>query len=178
MIRRSLAYGISLVALLLAVLGRADDDYWVSVGSYRAFDQAQAAREQARARLPESFSVSEAMLDSGIWFRVLAGPYLTREIAEHMVEEARRQGFVSPWILAGSSSIRTDLADYGGDLLSSEPRSADEIDLDDFALDVPDADRSGVPGFAAPMRSEPEKEHILVDEAPAGYRLNRLRRDP
>jgi len=177
MIRRCTVLVVYLLFMFFSVPGLADSEYWVSVGSYRSYSEAEAAREKAGMRLPESFSISEANLDSGLWYRVMAGPYLTKEIADHMVDEARRQGFTSPWVLMREAELVGSIDEQLGGLLSSEPTSADEIDLQNFHLDVPDEAPMDIPGFNAPTRPDTEQEHKLVDEAPSGYQLNQLHRN-
>ncbi len=88
MLRRPLTTGLGLLVLLFAVTAQAADEYWVTVGSYQTIESAEDARGKASQTLPESFGVSEVQLDSGLWYRVLAGPYLTQEIADHIRNEA------------------------------------------------------------------------------------------
>ena len=108
-------------------------------------------------------------------YRVITGPYLTLEIADHMVDEAGRLGFESPWALVRDSSATGIGTGYRADAPGSEPISTGEIE--DFQLDVPTSASLDVPGYNAPIRTDEEVEHKLVDEAPSDYRLNRLHRD-
>lgn len=177
MIRRCAVVTLTLLLGALAPGGWADQEYWVSVGSYRSYAEAESARAAAGTRLPESFSIVEAQLDSGLWYRVLAGPYLTPEIADHMLDEARRQGFESPWILVSQTTLVGSVGEGSGYLLESGPDADDEIDFEQSRLDVPDEAPLDVPGFNAPIRPDEDIEHKLVSEAPEDFRLHRLHRD-
>lgn len=175
--RRIFSLVITLLGAVWVPISRADSEYWVSVGSYRTYAEAETAREKAGARLPESFSIAEAELDSGLWYRVQSGPYLSKDIADHLVDEARRQGFTSPWVLMRKTTLAGPLEGYPAGLLEPEPVSAGAIDLERSGLDLPDSEPMDVPGFNAPIPAESEADHTLVSEAPAGYRLNRLHRN-
>ncbi|MGE0623139.1 MAG: SPOR domain-containing protein [Pseudomonadales bacterium] len=177
MIRRAFHAAAILLAVVSASTSRADSEYWVSVGSYRTYEEAESAREQAGRRLPESFSIAEAELDSGLWYRVLAGPYLTQEIADHMLAEARRQGFDTPWVLVTDTLLAGPMTGYADSLLAAEPAFTEEGDTERYDVDLPSEPPMDIPGFNAPVRTDPEKDHKVVGEAPAGYGLNRLRRN-
>lgn len=187
MFRRPLTYGLGLLVLLSAGVCQAAAEYWVAVGSYRNLDTAESARTQATVQLPESFSVAQVEIDSGLWYRVLAGPYLTREIADHIRTEAMRSGFDSAWILATEAGVVGE-GDYGlsglsaADDYSLEEYSSDLPPLEDFETDqerysVPASEPADIPGFNAPVRPDHTQEHQLIEEAPEGYRLHQLNRD-
>lgn len=188
MLRRPLTTGLGMLMALFAGLLQAADEYWVSVGSYRSIESAQAARAEASERLPETFSVSEAQLDSGLWYRVVAGPYLTQEIAEHIRDEAGRSGFQSAWVLlAAPALISASGGEYSSDDYSYEPPSYDttfdqdlsseRFEPDPSRYSVPASEPADIPGFNAPIREERDKEHKLITEPPEGYRLHELKRD-
>lgn len=177
MIHRCTVVILTLLVGAVALESRAEPEYWVSVGSFRSYSDAEAAREQAGARLPDSLSIAEALLDSGLWYRVLAGPYLTPEIAGHMLEEARRQGFESPWVLIRENTLVGPIGELSGYLPDAGPAAAEQTGLEHFRLDVPGETPLDIPGFNAPVRPDEDVEHKLVSEAPENYRLNRLRRD-
>ena len=188
MLRRPLTTGLGLLALLLAGFGQAADEYWVSVGSYRTVETAEVARGQASERLSESFGVSEANLASGRWYRVIAGPYLSAEIAEHIREEAVRSGFENAWVLAMDSPF---VADPGMTTYPDDDYRFDSYSFDDSGTtyssegyapetprgSVPASEPADIPGFNAPIREEREKEHKLISEPPEGYQLHELNRD-
>ena len=187
MFRRSFTYGLGLLALLFAGASQAAVEYWIAVASYRDLDDAESARSRASEMLPESFSVSQVELDSGLWFRVLAGPYLTRDIADHILSEATRNGFDRAWMLSAEAAVVSGadytlsdpslaheyrVEDYGADLPPLEP-----IDTDSERYSVPASEPANIPGFNAPVRPDRSEEHKLIDEAPDGYQLHELSRD-
>ena len=168
------------------------DEYWVTVGSYRSMESAEAARSEASAKLPESFTISEAQLDSGLWYRVIAGPYLTQEIAfVHIREEAVRSGFGSAWVLETSPQIVSESASsYSDDDYRFEPYSYDDYDTgldeaiptDRFESEgsrysVPASEPADIPGFNAPIREDRDKEHKLISDPPEDYHLHQLNRE-
>jgi hypothetical protein len=178
MIRRSLTPALVLLIMLVAPVSRADSEYWMYVGSYSTHEEAAAARERAGKVLPESFSIDESEVDGAMRYRVVSGPYLTQSMADHMVDEARRQGFDSPEVQARETTLAGSIDEYAGSLLDSEPApTEDPIDIRNLHLDTADEPSMDIPGFNAPVRVETEKEYKLVREAPAGYRLNSLHRD-
>lgn len=189
MLRRTLTTGLGLLILMLAGSVQAEDEYWVSVGSYRSIEEAEAARRDASDRLPEPFGVSEANLDSGLWYRVIAGPYLSSEIAVHVRDEAVRSGFESAWVVAMSSALASDtsatvypdddfrLDDYSFDSTSDERFSSEAYDPNTSRYSMPASEPADIPGFNAPIREEREKAHKLISEPPEGYRLHELNRD-
>ena len=184
MLRRFKANGLGLLVLLLAPFAWADAEYWVAVGSYRDLDAAESARSQASDLLPETFSVTQAILDSGLWYRVLAGPYLTREIADHMLDEAGRNGFENAWILSldpgtVSRSFSSDF-DYTQefDALSPDlPVDPSAYQFEPAQQRVPSSEPTDIPGFNAPVRPDKGVQHKLIDKAPEGYELHKLNRD-
>ena len=162
MFRRSFTYGLGLLALLFAGASQAAVEYWIAVGSFRDLGDAESARSRASEMLPESFSVAQVELDSGRWYRVLAGPYLTRDIADHILSEATQNGFSQAWMLSVEASVvsgtdysldnpaLTDdypVGEYDTDLLPLEP-----IDTDAERYSVPASEPANIPGFNAPVR--------------------------
>jgi len=177
MIRRTLTPALLLLILLEAPASRADSEYWMCVGSYDTYTEAQAARERAGKLLPESFSIDESEVDGAVRYRVVSGPYLTQSMADHMVNEARRQGFDAPEVQARETTLAGSIDEYAGSLMDSEPTpSADQVDIKNLHLDAAEEPPMDIPGFNAPVRTETDKDHKLVSEAPAGYRLNSLRK--
>ncbi len=189
MLCRPLTAGLGLLLLLLAGSLQAADEYWVTVGSYRTLESAEAARSQASEQLPESFGIAEAQLGSGLWYRVLAGPYLTEEIARHIRDEAVRSGFGNAWVVSTAPSLvsapstsgySTDDYDperYTYDTTLDDDLSSDRFDSEPSRYSMPASEPADIPGFNAPIREEREKEHKLISEPPEGYRLHELNRD-
>ncbi len=176
--RRSLlAHALCVLTLLLATAAHADIEYWVAVGSFKDLVLAENAQRLASAQLPEVFSITQAETPSGSFYRVLTGPYLTREVADHMQSEALRSGFKGAWILA------TDAGSLSMPLLSidpyatSEPFYSDDLEFEMPDYDVPISEPTDIPGFNTPAETERSTEPFRVDEAPADYQLNKLERD-
>lgn len=189
MFRLRLVCGLGIIVLLFAARAGAEVEFWIAVGSYKDLINAERAQREASAKLPESFSITQAETDSGNWYRVLAGPYLTREIAEHMMGSARTAGFDGAWILAQESglygrAVYADplLSDPGSDALLSGDTYLSDPETERFEFDTPSyevtpASPADIPGFNVPERPERDKTHKLIDQAPEGYDLHRLNRD-
>ncbi len=178
--RRPLVTGLGLLIALLAGSLHAADEYWISVGSYRSVESAETARDLAGERLSESFSVSEAEVDSGRWYRVLAGPYLNQEIAEHIRDEAVRSGFDNAWVLAADYSSLSEsgtVAYPDGEYDLDETANANRFESDRGPFSMPASEPADIPGFNVPVREERENEHKLITEPPKDYRLHELNRD-
>ena len=103
---------------------------FVAVGSYKDLLVAETAQREASAVLPESFSISNAETPSGFYYRVLAGPYLTREIADHMQSEALRLGFEGAWLLAAEAGSLSNLYSGIDSFSSSETYERRDLDFD------------------------------------------------
>ncbi|MEM8769867.1 MAG: DUF5916 domain-containing protein, partial [Pseudomonadota bacterium] len=188
MLRRPLRTGLGFLVLCFALSAWAEDELWVAVGSYRNFSDAETARGQAFASLAESFSIREVETDSGRWFRVVAGPYLTPEIANHMLGEAQRNGFASAWVLQETSgqAAMPEVISYAAASIDDPVSEVRLPDTDDTYRDdiresrinyrVPTTEPMDIPGFNAPVRPDEEKEHQLINEAPEEYDLHRLKR--
>ena len=174
---RFLRISLYLMAILSAPSSVANSEYWVAVGSYRDLNGAETVRAEATRLLPESFTVSQFETDGGYWYRVLAGPYLSRGIADHMREEAIRVGFDNAWILATKTG---DLPypDMAGSRLSDFP---DTDLLEDYESLRSDAGSySGGTGNRLGDDetdiSVQERARELVDEPPPGFQLHRMQR--
>ena len=144
-------------------------EYWVSIASFKAMDQAENGARQASERLPDSFSVAPATTPNGFFYRVVAGPYLSREIADHMLEESRRNGYTDAWIFSEEGLSVSGLVDDSELSYSLARESEDRMPLE--MSDIP----ARSPQSAAPA-SPPQKTKEIVQKAPEGYSFNRLRR--
>ena len=148
-----------ILTVILAIEASAETQYWVAVGSYQERSFAEAAQNEAEALLPQSFSIMEAMTGQGFFYRVLAGPYLTQDIADNWLREAVRRGFDGAWLLAKESA---GFSDYPTTDLSAS-------DLSAFDEELPTLRFEG--NTRAPI--EPE----IIEEPPADYFLHKLYRD-
>lgn len=176
-----------LVLCSFGVAGRAwaESEFWVAVGSFQALESAERARDSAAQQLAGSFVITPADTPSGYFFRVLAGPYLSRGTAQEVLERAQQEGFADAWLLAQQAGTST----YSSS--TSYPSSTSSGDLDatlDATFDQ-NAAGSGRAGSAdSPMstrsprggsEAQPDREPppTLIEEAPDSFRLNKLRRD-
>lgn len=166
---------IVLVCLVMTLFGanaRAESQFWVSVGSFQKQESADRALAMAGEKLTERFSVIGTSTDNGYFYRVAAGPYLTRELADDMVVTARNAGFSGAWLWAEDSG----LVDFYSPEASVEESDYLPLPEDDALLfdpsDYPDATLPGE-GYERSREEIPQ----LIEEAPADYKLNKLRRD-
>ncbi len=140
----------------------AEKQYWVAVGSYQDPSFAEEARAQAAASLPQSFTIIPVVTDTGYFYRVLAGPYLSQEIADDWMREAIRLGFVGAWLLAEEADRSIPgLADFSTTDFPAIDASAFDEDLPKLQLE-------------ARLNQQPERE--VIEEAPADYFLHKLYR--
>lgn len=138
------------LVLSLATAGvMAATEYWAVVGSYKTLERAEVARRTANTTLPQQFEVRGADSAEDYLYRVVAGPYLTRELAEDAVAEARQSGIAGAWLLA------------------SEAASAPSVRR---VSPEPSAERSADPPVSEPLPT-------LIEQAPPDYDLHKLRRD-
>ncbi|MEZ5558410.1 MAG: DUF5916 domain-containing protein [Pseudomonadales bacterium] len=160
---------LAVAVLLLTAGAGADPQYWIAIGSYSNLAYAEEARARADAILAEPFAIVSVDVAGSRFNRVLAGPFLTRELASDLLRQAREAGFDGAWLLAEDAGY--DLStDVGGADPYVGPGSFDRL-LDD--LPAPDA--LPPPRPAAPQ--EQRKPPVVVDEPPPGYQLNRLHRE-
>ena len=193
------------LALLLAPLTAAQQgDVWVSLGSFRSAEAAESARAAASQRLMDTVGVVHAETSAGRLYRVVAGPFDTRQAALERLPDIQTSGFADAWLLQAvpasgpQASVRQaapvdpalevpasgtgesaldpyDLADLDLDLDADLPIT-DLLGLEE--LDLPDLDLEDVPGLAAPVARDPaiKPTEEPVFEAPADYRLHKLKR--
>ena len=154
---------------LFVSTARAEEQYWVAVGSYRNLGYAQEALDRANAALDESFVLSSLDIEAERWYRVMAGPYLTRGVAELTLVDAQLAGFETSWMLVTEASdLEADLADGYGSYDEYAP-------LDDGFEERYDEYRDD---YSFRENQEPAKTpREVVDQAPEGYGLHKLRRE-
>jgi hypothetical protein len=160
------SFALSLLAQLVTPQARGEVEFWMSVGSYQDLAYAEVARNDASSMLAESFAIDDVETHDGFFYRVVAGPYFSKEIADHLVDEARRVGFATPWAFVRESGLTT--------LPSSTALREPELDLPE--LDV-DSELEALPALELKDRPMQSSEHKLIDVAPDDYHLHRLRRD-
>ena len=162
--------------------------YFVSIGAYRAAETAEDLAAEATEKAGMVFASRAAETPGGGIYRVVAGPFDSRDEAQLGATRAREAGFVDGWIVTfGTPAAARPVAEAGVDELLDAPLDSlgvDDLSLDDWSLDddlppievlleglpdIPPVDP--VPATAAP--TEPVQEVVV----PENYRLNRLRRD-
>ena len=139
-------------------------EYWVSVASHKALDQAESAAREASERLPDQFTVAPATTPTGFFYRVVAGPYLSRDVADRLLEESHRIGYTDAWIFSEEALAMPVFADE---------LEVSGVDSTSTGEALPGEGPEFAPAPAPPRRNAPD----LVEEAPEGYSLNRLYRD-
>ena len=180
------------IVAMIAVLGCqwAYAQYWVSIGAYRAVQTAEELAVEATERAGLAFSARAADTPGGSIFRVVAGPFDSRDEAQSGAAQARDAGYADGWIVTFGMPAATPAAvaaDTTVDSLLDAPLDSiavDDLSLDDWSLDddlppievlleglpdIPPAEPA--PATTAP--TEPVQEVVV----PENYRLNRLRRD-
>ena len=158
------------IGLLCAVLSAAPSafaaEFWVSLASFESSERAERLVERARDSYYEPLSVLGSATDKGYFYRVAAGPYSSSEAAKQQMEAARAAGFDGAWVWSGTANVLPSLA--GDDYLSVDD------DLGDLSFDLPEYELDEEDEAVLSEQREPPPE--VVDTAPAGYQLNRLRR--
>ena len=176
--RNTLAARVSpaLITLMLAFASlpaQADDQFWVSVASYT--DQQDAEREASRlsAELAMAMRAVGAATAKGYFYRVAAGPFSSRDSANRQLRAAQAAGFSSAWLWVQDDvdALDTGFSDYGSELEPLDEAAIDALLSDDYEY-TPEPLPDAAPDENAPrMREEPRS---LIEEAPPGYKLNRL----
>lgn len=180
------------IVAMIAVLGCqwAYAQYWVSIGAYRAVQTAEELAVEATDRAGLGFSARAADTPDGSIYRVVAGPFDSRDEAQSGAAQARDAGYAEGWIVTFGMPAATPAAvaaDATADSLLDAPLDSiavDDLSLDDWSLDddLPPIEvlLEGLPDIppAEPARAttaptEPVQEVVV----PENYRLNRLRRD-
>ncbi|MFK7913874.1 MAG: DUF5916 domain-containing protein [Pseudomonadales bacterium] len=165
----------------------AETEFWSVVGSFNTLERAENARRSANTALTQQFDVRGADTARDYLYRVVAGPYLTRELAEDAVAEARRNGFADAWLLA----TQTSLSDPTVSPAVSSAAAAAQPDstlgpANSYQGVQPQTEspairqRSPRPGRpAGESRDTGTGEDLpeLISEPPANYNLHKLRRD-
>ncbi|MCZ6618641.1 MAG: SPOR domain-containing protein [Gammaproteobacteria bacterium] len=146
-----------LLALLWGNPGYADTEFWISVASSRDMEHVEEFRVQASGRLQETLSIATADTPKGVFFRVVAGPYLSYDSAEYTLRRAQDAGYADAWIFAEEGYLTA----YRG------------ADFDD--LDLPPI---GELPAVQKLPTDPTARTPLepVREAPEGYQLHKLLR--
>ena len=142
----------------------AQTQYWTSLASFQSPERAQRGVESLAQSLAMDLSVRVASSSSGTVYRVVSGPFSNRSQAQTVVDQAQVRGVDGAWVWSESSE-------------SAAVSETLSLDLDEN-FDLQDSEFT-----FEPNRLDDEAQFIdeevptLVEEAPANYKLNRLRRD-
>ena len=146
--------------VLVANFGYADTELWISIGSYKDLQSAEELRIQASGQIQESVSVTPADTIKGYFYRVIVGPYLSREGAAKTLQRVQAVGFADAWVFASERFETINrLPDF------------DELDLDSRV----DDELSNFPELPSTREAIPPVEPVT--EAPEHYQLHKLHRD-
>lgn len=158
-----------IVSLIVALEVSAETEFWVAVGSYQDRSNAEEALIRANALLAEPFTVTPADTPYGYYYRILAGPYLTRDTAETSRIAALGAGFDGAWLLAADAGSMSPVPlEYRNlDIPDVETDTYDDV-LPQYEFDDADSRKA---------REERDPPRSLIDEAPADYQLHKLNRD-
>ena len=152
---------LALAALLAATVPAAgQDDFWISVGSFKSFDAAQRLQAKAALTLAEPVQMLPAEVAGRNVFRVVGGPYESRAAAAEHARNAQTSGYPDAWVLR-APSFATAAAPSPG--LEALP----EFDGDVAALDAV-GEGGGAPSDAAPTRIT----EAVDDGLAGGYRVD------
>lgn len=150
-----------LLSCSIVVSVSAETHFWVSVASYEVESTAASYRTTAEAVVGQPFEVIGFVTDKGYYYRLVTGPYLTQELAQDLVEVASRNGFASAWYWPEKDASRPGVAVL-----------ADDSKSNTSATDA--AEKTQVEPQKTPKQKFDGK---VVEEAPQGYQLHKLRRD-
>jgi len=150
----------------------ADLQYWVSVGSYQQSERADRALADASNKMSERFSVVGTQTTKGFYYRVAAGPFLSREAAQDRVLVARDRGFAGAWLWADDADVFESNI-YGTPTLGTDSEYNFDAPTGGGELQTTPVDSEAEEALLKQRSEAPE----LIEEAPESYKLNKLRRD-
>ena len=131
---------LALIALLAATApAAAQDDFWISVGSFKSFDAAQRLQAQAALALAEPVQMLPAEVAGRNVFRVVGGPYASRATAADHARNAQTSGYPDAWVLQAPSFATTAAPTAGTDALPGLDALPDVDALPDLET-LPDVD--------------------------------------
>ena len=148
--------GLTLCCAFVSADEYGELQYWASIASFDRADEAQQFVTRIELELGDRFTVIERDTVNGRYYRVVTGPYLSRQLAQDRVRGAQAAGYVDAWVWV-DRVVATQLTSY-----------------------QPPGGTSSQTSTATPPPSPPTATKVLptlVDQAPDGYQLNRLRRE-
>ena len=120
-----------------------------------------AKRETAEKVVGQPFEVLGFVTDKGYYYRLVSGPYLTRELAQDLAAVASSNGFAGAWHWSEQDAATSDglAAEYSSDIYEVDSQPAND-------------------SRAAPQEPATEgAKRGVVEEAPQDYQLHKLQRD-
>ncbi|MDC0237822.1 DUF5916 domain-containing protein [Gammaproteobacteria bacterium] len=162
------------LALLLVISNASLADLWVNISSFSSNARAEKARVDATDALKTDLLVKGAETKRGYFFRVVAGPYRTRDDAAGLLERARALGFKGLWVIEDSMPASSfNEAPAGVNAQSSVvtervPTVSVRRLPTAREVAVPASTEEGANKKVAPGRQE---------KPPSNYKLHKLRRD-
>lgn len=164
---------VGLSGLVASANAAAEDQFWVSLGSYAKVGAAEKMRDKAAGEFYE-LSVVAADSPVGPVYRVVDGPIFDRASADLRVEQARNAGFIDAWILVRDSAQEWASADSYSESPSSDYLLQD-TPSSQILGDFPGEEIGGTASSDDYETVTIGKEE-LVETAPTGYGLHQLNR--
>lgn len=160
-------------------------EFWVSIASFKNRDSAEVAMIAANRQSAEDFKVHGTSTAKGYFFRVAAGPYQTQQQAKEARSLLDATGLSAGWIWQSSAASPGISADNGirysgvGEGASFESSETLPNWEEGYQSDTNiDYDYDSDDGIEAEL-IDPRYNSVpdSPETAPAGYQLNKLRRD-
>ncbi len=161
--------------LLIAVLafgGPAAAQYWISVGSFRDADTAQAGVEALASRVSVPLTVTR--YEAAGVYRIVMGPYVDVAGAQEALAVVRKDAVPDAWIVTEAGGT----LDRPADPPQSSPTqtsSSSSVDIEAL-LRLARAPLPEPGPMVAPQTPDVEGPIEPVTTAPVGYQLHKLRR--
>lgn len=127
-------------------------EHWVSVGSYQSSEQALQNIAKLERQLGLALIPREVIVNGARHTRLLAGPAIDREAAESLLDEVRTRGIADAWVWRVTNPTEPELS------------LAAPIELENNRVEP-----ASISGRVQSRKS------AVVDTAPKGYALNKLR---
>ena len=163
-----------LLAVLLLISSASFADLWVNIASFSTDARAEKARAEASDALKMDLSVKGAQTQGGYFYRVVAGPYRTRDDAVGVLERTRSLGFKGVWVIEDPTMEgRVGDANTGSNAKVSVARGAPVIAP---TRRVPTAREVAAPSLSEARASDNEAPPEQA-KPPSNYKLHKLRRD-
>ena len=163
-----------LVALLLVISNASFADLWVNLASFSTSVRAEKARAEAIEAFKIDLSVKGTQTQGGYFYRVVAGPYRSRDDAAGLLERARTLGFKGVWVVEDSAMARRNDDVNAG--LNARKSMASGTRGAVSTRRVPTAREVAVPsrGEESTNNNDVAPEKV---KPPSNYKLHKLRRD-